>query len=106
MSNLVSQLESWYSARCNPGEDNHHGFQIQNIAEGGWWLRVDMPVAELERFRSVLQPKDLSPDDHSSRWIRYSITDGAFVGACAPKLLHELLSAFLSAAVDSGQKVP
>lgn len=98
MSDLVAQLESWYSARCTAGDGNHHGFQIQNVAEGGWWIRADLPAGEIGRFELALQPREGSRDEAPNDWIDYSVRDGAFIGACAPRQLHELLLVFLSAA--------
>lgn len=98
MADLISQLEVWYADRCVPGIANHHGFQIANVAEGGWWLRVDMPVDERNQLQSVLKPLHRSIDESSETWIQYSFNDGAFIGGCAPGLLDKLLAAFLLAA--------
>lgn len=98
MADIITQLEEWYSIRCVAGDSNRFGLHLENVAEGGWWLRVDLPGAELERFRTFLQPLHRSIDDYPGSWIHYSINDGAFIGGCATSLLHELLAAFLSTA--------
>ena len=103
MNDLISQIETWYSQRCSIEGGNHHGFQIHNVAEGGWWIRVDIPATELDHLRSVLKPEERSIDEYPRSWIHYSITDGAFIGACAPALLRELLSAFLRATTEAGR---
>jgi hypothetical protein len=98
MNDLFAQFEAWYSTRCEAGAGNHHGVSLHNVAEGGWWIRIDLSADEIDRFRSVLQPKEGSPDENPTGWIDYSLKDGAFIGGCAPNLLRELLSVFLSTA--------
>lgn len=87
----MNTLQNWYASKCNGVWEKTNGVKIDTVAEGGWFIRVDLTLAEAESIRSNVELIAKSLDDCPDAWINVRVYDDAIVGGCAPLFLIELI---------------
>lgn len=87
----IAILDKWYSSRCNGVWELKHGVRIDTIAEGGWWIRIDLSASELQTVASLIEPINLSPEESGNSWVFFNVIDDAIIGSCAAGMLDDLL---------------
>lgn len=90
MNNLID----WYLQQVGK---KPAAVQIATIPDGGWWLRVDMDLRELDcvaqHLHQIVDTRLTAPSD----WLDIYILKQAVIGTCAPHRIGDWMEIFLNA---------
>jgi hypothetical protein len=83
-------LQEWYSSHCDGTWEKTNGIKIDTVAEGGWFLRIDLLPAETVELLTHFVPVERSSEEFPNDWMSLKIMDWAMIGGCAPELFVAL----------------
>jgi Immunity protein 53 len=89
---IIETIDEWYASRCNGTWEQKKGVKMDTVAEGGWWIRVDLSPEEAERLKNLMRPVDVSIDESKDHWISCNVLGDAIIALCAPGMLKEMLT--------------
>ena len=89
---LLRQLQRWYAAQCNGDWEHTYGITIETLDNPGWHFKVQ--ITDTYLADRVFEEVSENATDEKNFFI-CRVKDGAFVGACSPDRLHEVISIFL-----------
>jgi hypothetical protein len=89
---VLMWLQQWYSERCDGEWEHSYGIEISTLDNPGWQIKVDLRDTGLEEARF----ENVTVERAKTDWIRCSVGDKMFRGACGPLNLTELLGYFRS----------
>jgi len=94
---LLERVQEWYASRCTGEGPWEHKVCLANVGEpDGWFMRVDPPPVMGERLREAMRLID-GRAIKGEPWLDIRTHENAFIGACSPLRLEELVSEFFGA---------
>ena len=91
-TDLLRQLERWYSAQCNGDWEHTYGLTIETVDNPGWYFKVELTDTYLAD-RAFAEISENGGNDKEA--FLCVVKDRVFIGCCAPNRLHEVISIFL-----------
>jgi len=88
--NELIWLQSWYKEQCDGTWEHSYGVRLDTLDNPGWRLAID----GIATSKLILAPVVHNVDDSETSWVRCSLRDGVFEGACGPENLNQMLGIF------------